>query len=125
MSRVPVGDVVRTAGEDSCLGDSEEEPCGKKSFIAANYTHQGHHDPPQYSDCGDYTKNNQRKFPVSKNMVILTPDPWRCIFQGHVCRNFKDDVGNEEDCQGNVVLIARHAQISFKISESCIADVAS
>lgn len=47
------------------------------------------------------------------------------MLEGHVCRDLKDDVGNEEDGQGNIVLVPLHAQILFKLDESGVADVSS
>lgn len=57
-------------------------------------------------------------------MQVPTPDTRRKVFQGHISWNLEDDVGDKEDRQSNVVLVACHIQVVLKTSEPCVPNVA-
>ena len=61
---------------------------------------------------------------LGRNCSGLTPDTWGQVFQGHIGRYLENNIGNEEDRQSHVVLLARHVQIFFQTRKPRIADIA-
>lgn len=104
MASVPHGDIVRNTREQTTLRKTQQRSRGQQSSVVRHETHTSSDDSPGDHDGWD----PERRLPVLHH---------------HVGGNFGDDIGGEEDHEGDVVVEALHAEGGFETGETSISDV--
>ena len=92
------------SGEEARLAQAEEETSGDQASKVGDETHQGHHDGPADHDEGDPPRRLE-------------------LLEKNVGGRLGDDISNEENDEGDVVLVADQVEICDEIVELGLSDV--
>lgn len=96
----------RNTGEETGLGQTEEDTRSEKSVVVLNDAHQGHDDAPGHHD--------GRQPPAGAELL-----------EEQVAGDLEGSVGEEEDGQAPVVLGARHVQVLLETLDFGVANVST
>ena len=104
LALVPARQIIVDAREETSLSDTEEPTASEETSLVVDNTHEGHNDTPGEDDGGE-------------------EDAGRPPLDQDVGQGLEASVGDEEDCEGVVVIAATHVQVRLHLRNTGVTDV--